>query len=392
MKPVSMSIEAGGFERRERMSNAIGIIFANSRSDNLQGLALDRPLAAVPFGGRYRILDFALSSMVNSGIRTIGLVTPHQYRPLLDHLGAGKDWFLERKGGGLFILPGVMHSLAGSKDTFCIKDLQNNLEYLQKDYVENVLISSGDKIFNINFTDTLEFHKDKHADVTLIYKLADVTDIDSADQLTLELDGDQRVSEIHDKNSQEREEIPQLRFVNIIIIRRELLLEIIKKYGSYGCKDLIEIIASNIKALNIYGSPTNSLIGTIHTIKDYFDRSMELLDLKVREQLWLGVDRTHTKIVDNPPTKYLRQVKVSNSLIASGCSISGEVTNSIVFRGVILEEGCRIQNSIILPNCHIHSNAQMNHVILDKSVIVHRENVLKGSVSHPLVVLKNTVI
>jgi len=374
------------------MSNAIGIIFANSGSDNLQGLALDRPIAAVPFGGRYRILDFALSSMVNSGIRTIGLVTPHQYRPLLDHLGAGKDWFLERKDGGLFILPGVMHSLAGSKDTFCIKDLQNNLEFLQKDYVENVLISSGDQIYNMNFKDTLEFHRDKHADVTLIYKAENPFDDGSHNQILLELDGDQKVAKLHDKNSLEREDLAQLHFVNIILIRRELLLDIIEKYGSYGCNDLIEIISSNIEVLNIFGSPTNSLIGTIHTIKDYFDRSMDLLDLRVREQLWLGVDRTHTKIVDNPPTKYTLQAKVSNSLIASGCSIAGEVINSIVFRGVILEQGCRIQNSIIMPKCHIHANAKTNYTILDKSVIVQRENVLKGSVNHPLVVLKKTVI
>lgn len=373
------------------MSNAIGIIFANGGSDNLQGLALERPIAAVPFGGRYRILDFALSSMVNSGIRTIGLVTPHQYRPLLDHLGAGKDWFLERKDGGLFILPGVMHSLAGNNHTFCIKDLQNNLEYLQKDYVENVVISSGDQIFNINFKDALEFHKDKHADVTLIYKARNDLD-DPNSEILLELDEDQKVSNIQNKNDLERVAPCHPHFADILIIRRELLLDIVEKYSSFGCMDLMNIIIANLGVLKIFGSPTRSLIGTIRTIKDYFDQSMDLLDPKVREQLWLGVDRTHTKIVDNPPTKYTAQAKVNNSLIASGCSIAGEVLNSIIFRGVILEQGCRIQNSIIMPKCHIHENAQLNYTILDKSVKVHRENVLKGSVNHPLVVLKRTVI
>ncbi|HBV88777.1 glucose-1-phosphate adenylyltransferase subunit GlgD [Desulfosporosinus sp.] len=374
------------------MSNAIGIIFANSGSDNLQGLALERPIAAVPFGGRYRILDFALSSMVNSGIRTIGLVTPHQYRPLLDHLGAGKDWFLERKDGGLFILPGVMHALTGNKHTFCIKDLENNLEYLQKDFVENVLISSGDQIFNINFRDTLEEHKDKHADVTLIYKDNNNSDNDPNSEIFLELDEDRRVSNIQDKNGVEGNDLSPSQFVNILLIRRELLLEIIKKYSSFGCIDLMTIIAVNRGVLKVFGSPTSSLISTIRTIKDYYDRSMDLLNLNVREQLWLGVDRTHTKIVDNPPTKYTSKAKVQNSLIASGCTIAGEVINSIVFRGVILEQGCRIQNSIIMPKCHIYANAQTNFTILDKSVRVHGENVLKGSESHPLVILKKTVI
>lgn len=374
------------------MSNAIGIIFANSGSDNLQGLALERPIAAVPFGGRYRILDFALSSMVNSGIRTIGLVTPHQYRPLLDHLGAGKDWFLERKDGGLFILPGVMHGLAGKNHTFCIKDLKNNLEYLEKDFVENVVISSGDQIFNINFSDALEFHKDKHADVTLIYKVTKKPEEDSKSGIHLELDENHKVSNIKDNKPLEAEGLDHYQFVNILVIRRQLLLDIIEKYSSYGCLDLITIIATNLGVLKIYGSPTSSFVGTIRTIKDYFDRSMDLLDLTVREQLWLGVDRTHTKIVDNPPTKYTSQAKISNSLIASGCSIAGEVINSIVFRGVVLEEGCRIQNSIIMPKCHIYANAQTNYAILDKSVIVHGENVLKGNVNQPLVVLKKAVI
>ena len=373
------------------MSNAIGIIFANSGSDNLQGLALERPIAAVPFGGRYRILDFALSSMVNSGIRTIGLVTPHQYRPLLDHLGAGKDWFLDRKDGGLFILPGVIHGLAGGNHTFCIKDLQHNLEFLQKDFVDNVVISSGDQIYNINFMDALEYHKDKQADVTLIYKeqnnMGHLTD-----EILLEMAGDQKVTNILDLKGLDKAEPTQPHFVNILIIRRELLLDIVEKYSSFGCIDIMNILASNLEVLKIFGNPTSSLIGTIRTGKDYFDRSMDLLNLEIREKLWLGVGRIHTKIKDNPPTQYTLQAKVSNSLIASGCSIAGEVLNSIIFRGVTLEPGCKIMNSIIMSKCHIHANAQTDYAILDKSVKVNNENVLKGSLHNPLVVLKRTVI
>ena len=372
------------------MSNAIGIIYANSATDSLQGLALERPIAAVPFGGRYRILDFALSSMVNSGISTIGLVTPHHYRPLLDHLGAGKAWFLDRKDGGLFILPGVFHGLGGNH-TFCIKDLQNNMEYLDKDFAENVVISSGDQIFNINFKQALEVHDDKNADVTLIYK-----EMDNSGELTNEMffdmDKDQKVSNIQDKKIPKRIKIVQPYFVNMLIIRREVLSNILEKYSSIGCMDLIDILTANLEVLKIYGSPTCSLIGTIRTVKDYFDRSMDLLDLGVRGKLWLGADHIHTKIKDNPPTQYTSQAKVSNSLIASGCTIAGEVVNSIIFRGVILEQGCKIKNSIILPKCHIHANAQTDYAILDKSVKVNGENVLKGSTDHPLVVLKRTVI
>lgn len=373
------------------MSNAIGIIFANSGSDNLQGLTLERPVAAVPYGGRYRVLDFALSSMVNSDIRTIGVVTPHNYRPLLDHLGAGKDWFLDRKDGGLFILPGVIHGLAGNNHTFCIKDLLHNIEFLEKDFVEDVVVSSGDQIFNLNFKSALEFHREKQADVTLIYTETDVFG-DVTDERILVLDENRRVTHILDQNGEERVKSQQRHFVNMLIIRRKLLLEIVEKYSYVGCIDLLNVLAANIGILDIYGNPTNSLIWTIRTSKNYFDSSMALLQLQVREKLWLGVDRIHTKIVDNPPTRYTSQAKVSNSLIASGCSIAGEVINSIIFRGVVLEPGCKIKNSILMSNCHIHSNAQTDYAILDKSVVVNEDNVLKGSISNPLVVLKRTVI
>lgn len=373
------------------MPNAIGIIFANSEYASLQGLAQERPIAAVPFGGRYRILDFALSSMVNSGIRTIGLVTPHQYRPLLDHLGAGKDWFLDRKAGGLFILPGVMHSLAGNGHAFCIKDLQHNMEYLQKESVENVVISCGDQIFNMNMMGALEFHNAKQADVTLIYKENDNLG-DMTDELFLEMDENQKVSNIRDQKGLEWTESGRPHYVNMLIIRRRLLLDIVERYSSLGCMGLISILKKNMDILKIYGSSTCSMIGTIRTINDYFDQNMDLLDQEVREKLWLGLDRIHTKILDNPPTQYKSQAKVSNSLIASGCSIAGDVVNSIIFRGVILEKGCNIKNSIIMSNCHIHENASMEYAILDKAVIVHEGNVLKGSLTNPLVVHKRTVI
>ena len=373
------------------MPKAIGIIFANSGSDSLDGLAQNRPVTAVPFGGRYRILDFALSSMVNSGISTIGLVTPHQYRPLLDHLGAGKDWFLERKNGGMFILPGVIHGLAGDNHTFCIKDLQHNLEYLEKDFSDNVVISSGNQIYNMNFMESLEFHKDKQADATLIYKECDNLG-DSVPDRLLEMDNDQKVSNISVQSDLESSDTGYPHFANMLIIRRELLLNIIDKYSSLGCLDLIDILITNLKVLKIYGTPTDSLFWPIRTVKDYFHRSMDLLDCEVREKLWLGEERIHTKIVDNSPTRYTTHAKVSNSLIASGCTIAGEVSNSIIFRGVIVEQGCRIKNSIIMPKCHIYENSQIKYAILDKYVRVNGENVLKGSLNSPLVVSKSTVI
>lgn len=178
-------------------------------------------------------------------------------------------------------------------------------------------------------------------------------------------------------------------FVDILIIRRKLLLEIVEKYSFAGCKDLMDILTTNLDVLKIYGCQTDSLIGLIRSVKNYYDRSMDLLNLEVREKLWLEEDRIHTKIADNPPTRYTSEAKVSNSLIASGCTIAGEVLNSIIFRGVVVERGCFIRDSIIMPRCHIYENAQTEYIILDKSLEVHEGNVLKGNSNNPLVVYKS---
>ncbi|GAB6173809.1 glucose-1-phosphate adenylyltransferase subunit GlgD [Paradesulfitobacterium aromaticivorans] len=373
------------------MTNAIGIIFTNSEADSMQGLALTRPIAALPFGGRYRILDFALSSMVNSGIKTIGLVTSHHYRALLDHLGAGKDWFLDRKNGGLFILPGVMHGLVGNEHAFCIKDLYHNIEYLRKDHADQVVISRGDQIFNLNFKDILEFHTDKRADVTLIYQEM-VAGGTLRDEPVLKFDKNQKVSAIQRQQDGTETEPVQPCFVNLLIIRRKLLLEIIARYSPLGCMNLLDILTANLQILNIYGSPTRALVTRIRTVTDYFHHSMDLLQRNVCDELWLGADPIYTKIVDNSPTRYTAEAKVSNSLIASGCSIAGEVVNSIVFRGVIFERGCRVKNSIIMPKCRIHAHAEMDYAILDQAVEVDDGNVLKGSANNPLVILNRTAV
>ncbi|AFM40032.1 glucose-1-phosphate adenylyltransferase, GlgD subunit [Desulfosporosinus acidiphilus SJ4] len=378
------------------MHNAIGILFGNNGSDNLQGLTFERALAAVTFGGRYRILDFALSSMVNSGLWTIGLITPRYYRSILDHLGAGKDWFLDRKAGGLFILPGAIHGLSGENGKFRLKDLQLNIEYLQKDLSENIIISGCNHIFNINYHEALETHKTKKADITLIYKESE----DSSAMLGRErlvITENQEVQEIQDQDIIEKKpgsvsKRSRNYFLDMLIIRRTLLLKIVEGYRSIETMNLIEAIRDNISSLKIIGVPFNGYFGILNSVKDYFDRSMELLNPAVSREVLMGHDRIHTKIVDNPPTKHSAQANVSNSLISSGCIIEGEVRNSILSRGVIVEAGAAISHCIIMQNCKIAKGSNLDHVILDKFVQVHPGNVLKGNKNSPLVVLKGSLV
>lgn len=373
------------------MRNAIGILFANNSAGILQGLAFERSMAAVPFGGRYRLLDFALSSMVNSGIRTIGLVTPRQYRSLLDHLGAGKEWFLDRKSGGLFILPGAIQGLSGQNGKFRLKDLQLNIEYLQKTFSENIIISGCNHVFNINYKAALDSHQSKQADITLIYKeSSDFEAMKGKERLII---GDnQEISNIQANDSSDSTGQTHAYFVDMLIIRRELLLELVEGYRSMETVDLIDAIQENIQSLKIFGVPFPGYFGSINSVKQYFDRSMELLNPEIRKEVLTSQDQIHTKIVDNPPTMHGAHAKVSNSLISSGCSIEGEVHNSILSRGVIVEPGAIIRNSIVMQKCKISADSSLNYVILDKFVKVHAGNVLKGNQKTPLVVLKGSLV
>lgn len=373
------------------MNKAIGILFGNGGSDSLQGLTSHRPIAAIPFGGRYRLLDFALSSMVNSGIRTIGLITPHHYKAMLDHLGAGKAWFLERKAGGLFILPGTIHGLMGQNVQFRLKDMALNLEYLQKDLVENVVVSSCNQVFNINYRDALAFHESNQADITLIYKELDCPP-QKEKRIRLVMGDGPQVTDLQDSFRIVSGGQEQPYFVNMLIIRRQLLLDIVDGYQSMENIDLLDAIAENIQTLKVFGFAFEGYVGMINSVQDYFERNMDLLDTAVREKLLLGFDRIHTKFVDNPPTQHGMQARVSNSLIASGCLIEGEVENSIISRGVIIERGAQIKNCLIMQKCTIGAHTMLEHVILDKFVEIHNGNVLKGRRNSPMVVLKRAMV
>ena len=356
------------------MREAIGILYGNSNSDRLQGLAEYRPVAAVPFGGRYRLLDFALSSMVNSGLRTIGLITPFLYRPLLDHLGAGKSWFLDRKAGGLFILPGAIHGLRGNDGKFYIKDLQLNFEFLYKDFAENVIISGCNQVFNLHYGDVLDFHELMKADVTMI-------------EVGKE-HAEQRIRNVIEEEKDGENANPG----NILVIRRRLLMEIIKGYHAIETAELIDVITKNLNSLKVYRYSFAGYMKSINSVQDYFEGNMDLLNLEIRKNLLLGPNRIHTKIIDNPPTRYESHARVRNSLIASGCKIDGEVENSMLSRGVVVEKGVQIKNSIILQKCIIRADAKLEYVILDKSLEVDEGNILKGQENHPLVMPKKRLI
>ena len=371
------------------MKKAIGIISSNHREDFLQGIAKDRPFAAVPFGGRYRLLDFALSSMVNSGLRTVGIITPFRYRPVLDHLGAGKEWNLDRKCGGLFVLPGSNHGLQSKNNRFSLKDFLNNIEFLEFDTSDYVVLTGCTNVFNIDFRSVLESHEKNNADITMVYKSLPQDDSD-IEGLFLNKDIDGKILSLSAKWSKKDEQ--RGLFVDIFIINRNLFLEILKGYENIEHLDLMDVVEENLKTLKVYSYKFEEYLGRITSTQSYYRCSMEMLNPAVRSQLFMGTNRIHTKIKDNPPTKYASKAAVKNSLVSSGCFIQGEVNSSILFRGVNIHPGAKIKNSIIMQRCDIGKDAVLENVILDKYVKINDKVVLKGMDGSPMVITKKAVV
>lgn len=362
----------------------IGLISCNYNNEVFGSLTAERGLAALPFGGRYRLLDFPLSNMVNAGIRTIGVITPYPYRAIMDHLGNGKEWSLNRKSGGMFILPGSVQGLKNMYSGFLLRDIILNRAYLDRSNEDYILLSGSHKLFKADLRPMIEKHIAEGRDITLLYKQIDDAKEHSGSFLKL---ADGKVSAIS-CDSPER----ACCFMDCFIINRGLLLKFIEWYKAMEHIDLLDIIAENLYSLNVGGFEHKGYLGQVDNIRDYMKCSLDLLSYDVRSELFGGEQKLYTKVQDSPPTRYGKEASVKNSLIPTGCIINGTVEDSVIFRGVRVGEGAVIKNCVIMQKTVIESGAELENVICDKYVTVAVGNKLCGTAARPLVIPKGSEV
>jgi glucose-1-phosphate adenylyltransferase len=359
----------------------VGIISANYSNNSFAQLTKDRPVASLPFGGRYRLVDFPLSNMVNSGIFTVGLITPYMYRSIMDHVGVGKEWALSRKVGGMFILPGSIYGLKNVQSKFLLRDILRNRPYLDRSTSELVVITGCSKVYNIDFNDVAEYHIDRGAEITLIYKKTEVGC--ETKELFLDIGSDGRITGEHD--AQEGEDNC---FLDAFIINRDLLMKFLGWYEATSYLDLTEIIFENISHLHVAGYEFTGYMGNADSIRCYMRCSRDLLNPEVNHELFRRDRPIITKIQDSPPAKYWPSSDVKNSLVSSGCIIKGTVENSIIFRGVTIEENAAVRNCVIMQNTVIHKDAVLENVISDKYAVIRQGVKLFGNADAPILVGK----
>ncbi|SHE29959.1 glucose-1-phosphate adenylyltransferase subunit GlgD [Desulforamulus putei] len=371
------------------MKNVMGIINLMEDEEFLKEISHHRPAAAVPFGGRYRMIDFVLSNMVNSGIRNVGIIVQHKYRALMDHLGNGKEWDLDRKRDGLFYLPPGQGCQQGSY-RWDLRHFHTHLDYLQYSRQKYILISGSNMICNIDYRDAFQFHQAMNADITILYKDMENTGEDLSRCHMVETAEDGRIIDLEINPNKMRGSKMSM---EMCIMEKSLLVELIHRCYSRGECDLVrDGFIRNLNRLRIYGFPYQGYLAHIDSIQSYYNHSMELLRPEIWQQLFFDKGLIITKVKDGAPTKYSKGSRVHNALIANGCIIEGTVENSIIFRGVKIGQGAHIKDSIIMQKCKIEEGALVENVIADKEVTITKGKHLKGEKNYPMVIMKKTVI
>ena len=375
--------------------NAVGIIFSSINEKSVYELTKQRTMASVPFGCRYRLIDFALSNMVNSGINHVGLITHYNYQSLMDHIGTGKDWDLARRHGGIKILPPYITAFANSANYLYNTRLEALISI--RDFIADckedvVVLSDCDTVCNLDLSKMIEQHIETGADITLGVKSSYISsDAGFGNSATVVYSDDNgKVYEVGDYSDIKNgfEDV----YVRIMVIGRKYLEEVISDSIAHGFNSLTkDILVRNCKNHDIRVFKFDSYFSTIRSIADYYRTSMDLLDSEIRNSLF-GV-RTRpvfTKVRNSAPTSYIDGAIVRNSLIADGCVIQGTVENSILFRGVKVGKNTNIKNSIIMQDTITGENVYLNCVITDKNVVIRDGRVLSGHETKPFFIDKGS--
>ena len=370
-------------------NSAVGVIFSNVHDENIPELSRHRTMASIPYGGRYRLIDFMLSNFVNSGITTVGIVTKYNYQSLIDHLGSGKDWDLARKDGGIILLPPYSDE-TDAPYTNRLEALKGITGFLNHRNEEYVVISDCDGIARVDVADIVRFHEEKGADITMVYH-AEEGPVASNYYITLTPGEDGRIKGVK-INPRIKGNAKNDVYINIMVINREFLIDIIQDAVTRGLSSFgKDILAKNVDTLKIYGYAFGGYYAGINSLQKYYKHSMELLNKDVRDELF-GARDIYTKVRDSAPSKYIDGAVVKDSLISDGCVIEGTVENCILFRGVKIGKGSRIKNSIIMQDSIIGSNVELNCVITDKNVVVRDRHHLSGCEELPYFISKGRMI
>ena len=347
----------------------VAMLLAGGQGSRLKTLTKKVAKPAVPFGGKYRIIDFVLSNVTNSGITDIGILT--QYKPYLlnAHLGIGSSWDLDRNFGGLRVLPPFTSEDGGRWYTGTANAIYENIDFIDELDPEYVLILSGDHIYKMDYNKMLEEHKKKNAHVTI--SSMEVPWDEASRFGILNVDGDNKIVEFDEKPEKPKNNMASM---GIYIFNwkdlREYLIIDNEDEGSendFG-KNVLPRMLDDEK--NMYAYKFKGYWKDVGTVKSYWEANMDLLDennsLNVYDRSW----RIYTKNKNLPPQYVSSGAEVKTSLVNEGCVINGNVENSILFYNIEVEEGATVINSVIQSNCRIKKGAIVCNSVVSEDITI----------------------
>lgn len=371
-----------------RPSAVAGLVFANKNDDLLPELTDHRSMASVPFGARYRLVDFAISNLVCAGAKTVGLITKENYRSLMDHIGSGIYWDLDRKSGGLYFLP-PYSSRNVKRYSGSIDALAGAREFIERCYTDCIAMCNADLAANVDIAAALDRHFSTGADVTVVYQYGKVP-VNHGDTMLLTRGENDRITHI-DFNRQGGFNAEY--GLGVTIIGRELLLSLIDEAYSSELRSLnCDVFAKKVNQLKIYGFMHKGFAAVMDGTESYYNANMKLLETSERRCLFDPSRPVLTKTRDGMPTRYGIRADVCNSLIADGCVIEGTVKNSILFREVKVEKGAVVEDCILMQGTTVSANAHLSRVISDKNAVIGSNMVLKGNDGKCFFVKKNQIL
>ena len=331
----------------------LAVVDASVKKEGLQDLTMQRAISSIPFAGRYRLIDFPLSNLVNSGVNTVGVFPSYPFASLLDHIGVGKSWDLDRRKNGLFFLP-VTQRDGGLSSVGAFAGLEEHMQFFTKSIQPYVIVTNGFVITQLDIEDMLDHHIQSGADIT--------------------------------------EAVCEGVSLKKYILSKDLLIELIQVHREKNIVSVEDVVNLKKSPYTFNEYEYKGYFAIIDSIQSYFQASMGLLDEENRKQLFLPDRPIFTKVKDEPPTRYVTGSKVKRTLIANGSTIMGEVVDSIISRAVYIKKNTRIEKCIIMQKCIIEENCDLSYVIADKDVYIGEGVELHGTPEQPIVLRKGETV
>lgn len=331
----------------------LAVVDASVKKEGLQDLTMQRTVSSVPFAGRYRLIDFPLSNLVNSGVNTVGVFPSYPFVSLLDQIGVGKSWDLDRRKNGLYFLP-VTQRDGGLSSVGAFAGLEEHMQFFTKSIQPHVVVTNSFVVNQLDFRDMLDHHIQSGADIT------------------------EAVSEgVSLKN---------------YILSKDLLIELIQIHRGKNVVSVEDVVNLKKSPYTFNEYEYKGYFAIIDSVQSYFRASLALLDEENRKQLFLPDRPIYTKVKDEPPTRYVTGSKVRRALIANGSTIMGDVVDSLISRAVYIKKNTRLEKCIIMQKCVIEENCDLSYVIADKDVSIGEGVVLHGTPEQPIVLRKGETV